>query len=429
LYGGLGLDTLTGGENDDTMEGGAGADLLLGDGRQSPFGGDFASYAGAATGVRADLADPTLNTGDAAGDQYVGILHLLGSAFNDRLAGDDNWSIIWAGAGDDTLEGRGEFDQLYGQEGRDSLSGGDGGDWLTGGTGDDTLDGGDGEDVLSGGDGNDVLDGELSDGEAGNDTLTAIGGGFSVLSGGPGNDLVIGNDDNGAVAGGPGTDTLTARGGIDILYGGEGPDRMDGGAGSDTALYRSPVRADLSNPATNTGEAFGDTYVSIENLEGSSDGDILKGNNSANRLFGFEGDDRLIGGGGGDLLDGSRGNDTLTGEGGHDTINGSYGADLITGGASGRDIFTFELVPTWPTQQFNATVTDFEDGVDAFRLRWLPADGGPSQRISFDDVTVTQQGAHVRVSIHLDSPPGYVDSVILIRNELAANITAADFIG
>ena len=46
------------------------------------------------------------------------------------------------------------------------------------------------------------------------------------------------------------------------------------------------MSADLSNPGTNTGDAAGDTYTSIENLSGSAFADRLKGDAKCQRADG-----------------------------------------------------------------------------------------------------------------------------------------------
>ena len=87
-------DTLTG-INDGLREvfiGGGGDDIIVGgtgrDGIDGGDGIDTASYITAAAGVSANLVNPTLNTGDAAGDTYRSIENLVGSAFGDTLVGD-----------------------------------------------------------------------------------------------------------------------------------------------------------------------------------------------------------------------------------------------------------------------------------------------------------------------------------------------------
>jgi Ca2+-binding RTX toxin-like protein len=137
VFGLQGFDDLYGEAGNDTLEGGAGGDFLHG-----ATGIDTASYAQATARVTASLIHPGLNTGDAAGDVYLSIENLAGTAFNDTLEGDDEDNLITALDGLDVLDGFGGNDILIGGNARDVLLGGSGGDFLSGGDGDDVLIGG-----------------------------------------------------------------------------------------------------------------------------------------------------------------------------------------------------------------------------------------------------------------------------------------------
>src|SRR5207344_519234 len=73
-------------------------------------GSDTVSYATALAGVTANLSDRSLNTGSAAHDEYRTIENLTGSAFNDKLVGDNGANVLTGGAGNDTIDGRGGDD-------------------------------------------------------------------------------------------------------------------------------------------------------------------------------------------------------------------------------------------------------------------------------------------------------------------------------
>jgi Ca2+-binding RTX toxin-like protein len=96
-----GDDTLLGGAGVDYLFGGAGADVLNGG-----IGNDYASYRGAA--VTASLDDPTINTGDAAGDTYIDIEMLGGSESNDVLIGNGFDNTLSGNSGGDILRGSAE---------------------------------------------------------------------------------------------------------------------------------------------------------------------------------------------------------------------------------------------------------------------------------------------------------------------------------
>lgn len=161
--------------------------------------------------------------------------------------------------------------------------------------------------------------------------LEAGGGSDDILRGGPGKDTLDG---------GAGNDLLHGSGGNDELIGGSGADILRGGSGLDTASYRASserVFVDLTGNIALGGDANGDTFFGIENIEGSNAADIVTGNQSGNMLAGLLGGDSLHGGAGRDLVDGGGGRDFLTGSGGADMILGGSGGDLIDAG-TGRDL-------------------------------------------------------------------------------------------
>ena len=233
LYGGAGNDTVRGGgatsadgSLGDYLYGGAGDDLLISDGAATMYGdagndrllsgrgNDFAyggdgidSYeATSATGPVVIslnyLNGVGLATGDGS-DALLSIENVVGSAYDDRIFGDDGVNVLDGGAGNDLV---------YGGGGADTLKGSGGNDELDGGTGADTLDGSVGNDSLWGGEDNDVLYG----GSAGI-RLTPGGvirtpGGDDVLYGGNGDDMLAGGDGNDILYGGAGADTFQFTG-------------------------------------------------------------------------------------------------------------------------------------------------------------------------------------------------------------------------
>ena len=182
----------------DSLEGKAGADRLDGE-----AGLDVASYESSKAGVSVTVNATTGNTGgDAAGDQLYNIEGLRGSAFADRLTGDDKDNGLQGGGGPDILDGKDGTDlasYLFSPAGVsvtvNATSGNQGGDatgdqlyhieGLVGSAFADTLTGDAGDNALFGQAGNDILIGG-----AGADRLNG-GTGKDTLTGGAENDIFV----------------------------------------------------------------------------------------------------------------------------------------------------------------------------------------------------------------------------------------------
>ncbi|WP_029082612.1 calcium-binding protein, partial [Bradyrhizobium sp. th.b2] len=309
-------DTLEGDGTGSFLRGGLGADSIRGD-----LGRDYADYANSAAGVTVNLADPTQNTGEAAGDTYFDISNLSGSAFDDTLIGDANSNFLRGGLGADSLDGGAGFDYadyanssaglvvdladptqntgeaagdtftsieaIQGSAFNDTLIGDANSNNLRGGAGADSLDGGGGTDYADYGNAATAVVANL--GNPGSNTGDAAGDSYTSIEG------IIGSDFG---------DTLTGDAGNNNLRGGLGADALDGGAGNDVAEYitsSTGLLVSLANPALNTGEAAGDTYISIEGLRGSDFNDTLIGDAGDNLLDGAGGADSLVGGLGNDI--------------------------------------------------------------------------------------------------------------------------------
>ena len=298
LRGWLGDDQLFGGAGNDYLQGGAGADFLDG----GLGANDWAYYVSSLVGLTIDLGNPSNNTGEAIGDTYINIENIVGTRLDDLIYGDNANNI------------------LRGLEGNDRLFGGDGDDFLRGDQDADLLDGGNGRDWAYYATSNaavtiDLGAGIASGGDAEGDSFISIERVFgSVFA-----DNITGDMGANYLRGFSGNDTLFGGAGIDFLQGDAGADAMDGGSGTDWAYYASSLTEliiNLGDASQNTGEAAGDSYISIENIVGGRFNDSITGDGDDNYLRGFLGDDTINGGAGNDTLRGDQGADIFVFEAG-----------------------------------------------------------------------------------------------------------------
>lgn len=295
-------------------------------------------------------------------DALLAVGDLVGDGGANLLTGDDEGQQLSGLGGDDTLIGLG---------GDDELLGGDDDDLLSGGVGADTIDGGAGVDTVTFENASTAIRADLENqiagaGEASGDVFSNIQNiigsnqddrffatdeanlivtgdgddsviaqdGDDTLDGGAGADTLFGFDGNDVLIGGEGSDSLSGGDDDDTLEGGAGADVINGGRDIDTATYINSaegITADIRRPNGSEGDAAGDIFEFIENIDGTNFADNITGNNLANVLTGNSGSDRMFG---------LRGDDTLDGGLRADFLTGGDGVDVLTGGAQ-RDQFFF----------------------------------------------------------------------------------------
>ena len=331
-----------------TLNGSSGADTLIGS-----AGNDILSGKGGADIIQAGDGNDTIliGSGEAApGESIDG-----GAGFDQLVINDPNTDlsgvtitgieeiVLANGVSAGTLKLTGFNDVFIGAG---TVFGGGGDDRLIGLGGDDHFTGGAGNDLLEAGDGNDTL---LGDGDAG----------------AAGNDLLFGN---------AGDDILVGGAGDDSLWGGAGADTLDGGDGFDYAQYgdaTAAVSIDLTaDSSTWTGDAHGDTLISIDAFDLTILNDVFHGADGDDKVVARAGDDQLFGGGG---------NDTLVAGEGNDILSGGLGADVLIG-EQGADTFKYTSVEESSGALVNGVqqiddITDFTQGEDKIDLSAIDANG------------------------------------------------------
>jgi Ca2+-binding RTX toxin-like protein/alpha-tubulin suppressor-like RCC1 family protein len=291
---------LSGNSGNNVLYAGAGDNVLNGS-----SGTDTVSYAyglAGTTGVTVSLAVNTAQaTGGSGSDTLLGIEHLIGSAYADKLTGNTGANILSGAAGNDTLDG---------------------------GAGIDTMAGGDGSDGYYVRDSGDIVsETNATTSTGGNDIVYSTLAAYTLTA----------NIENGRILSTTAAN-LSGNSGNNVLYAGAGNNVLNGGSGTDTVSYAYGLAGTTGvtvNLAASTAQATGgsgsDTLLSIENLIGSAYADRLTGNADANSLGGGAGNDTLDGGAGSDTLAGGDGSDGYFVRDGGDVVS-ETNADLATGG-------------------------------------------------------------------------------------------------
>jgi hypothetical protein len=133
---------------------------------------------------------------------------------------------------------------------------------------------------------------------------------------------------------------------------GSGDDDVDGGSGHDAVDYvanPTGVDVDLAIAGPQLKGSGADTFAGIEDVYGTRERDVLRGDRGSNQLVGFEGDDTISGRAGSDELSGGDDRDTIDARDGEpDMVTRGAGVDTVTtdrAGVDGPNACDFALFP------------------------------------------------------------------------------------
>ena len=320
----------------------------------------------------------------------------MGSSFGDTIIADDQWSQLFGGDGNDTIDAGNGADQVWGGAGADSfILAQDPSAWdvwirdfapgvdhlhldarvmpALGASGNFAVNdprfyaaagassGHDADDRII----YDTLNGGLYyDPDGNGSNPSQIIATFAYYSGGvptpliQATDLVVDNAAPGVVINGTsGNDSLVGTNGNDTINGLDGNDTIDGGAGADSLVggagddvYFVDNAGDIVVEQQNAGVdevrssaasyTLGDFVNNLTLLSGAVNGtgnaieNVITGNAATNRLSGGDGNDTLTGAGGNDTLSGGTGSDHFI----FNVAPGSANAGVVTDFASGTDV-------------------------------------------------------------------------------------------
>jgi len=278
LFGGPGADRLTDSDphTNAYLDGGTGDDVVRGcqgvinadpgqDRLIETCGNGIVYFADRTNGtpIDVDLREGVADNAVTGHDTLVGIVDVVGTPANDRIAGNDKANMIFGGDGNDVLIGRGGDDEL--------------------------------------------ADDEIC-------TFGCLLAEAAAIPSSP-----SGRD---VLRGGSGDDRFDMKGGADVVSGGRGHDRFDTASIMSTVKANLPIVVDLARGFFQWHGETG-TLRSIEIVDTTRVADHVRGDGHANRLLVGGGDDVVRGRGGNDYVRAGHGHDAVNGGGGFDVCVGA----------------------------------------------------------------------------------------------------------
>lgn len=374
--------------DDDVLPATAAPDILDGG-----AGSDTADYSASTYAVNVDLLTGTASGGYAKGDVLISIENLIGSDYDDILAGDAGNNALSGGLGDDTYIYRGGLDAVSDTGGADTL-------------------------VLE-----NVTAAQVSLVYDGNDLVVTVDAGVNevrLLD----HALAASSIETVRFSDGFYADLTDPAGWIisnDILT-------VEGSADDDVFIFGN---------ADNEGKGFGGN----DYLYGGAGNDTLRGYEGSDVLFGADGADKLLGGDDNDILDagdgddidvrgeggddvvfGGAGNDTLYGDynatdtlAGNDTLDGGLGNDDLRGGL-GNDTYIASAGDDYIKDRGGDDVLRFGDGITIFDLSSAADPGDTNDRI------ITFGANTIHIENQTDSAGDYTIETVLFADGTYANL-------
>ena len=374
--------------------------------------------------------------------------------------GDD---YLWAGDGNDTLNGGTGEDYIITGSGKNTVNAGDGDDeiLITLADGADKVDGGAGIDEIeirniSGtftakastvvntlADGTTIVNIENYDLYGTNDknTIVTLGGKDHIVTY-DGDDTVKAGAGDDYIDGGAGNDKLYGEAGNDTIFAGSGKDAIDGGSGTDTVyidVYSYQTINYTFDVVNGKGTLSNGSYAQnteIFNIFTSAYGDdVLKAGNAQSVWFkSYSGNDQLYGSAGDDLLDSGLGNDKIVAGKGDDVLYDLGGNNNLSAGDgddevhlsifeahAGGDTTTLDLGAGNDSVEFNAGL--------GYTFGKLNADGGTGTDLAIIDRNETTKALTFTLSANATVVNGDVTLKNFERIDITGGSGADKFTG